>query len=113
VAEPLVRVELTASFLERLAAIETFLAETDAGFACDKLLELRTTVIPTCAASRASADAISIAAAVGAKRWPSWPRVATCPRSFEPRRAGRPAALPKVVDADRSPTELVAVLQTL
>jgi hypothetical protein len=47
VAEPLVRVELAASFLERLAAIETFLAETAAGFACDKLLdELRATVTP-------------------------------------------------------------------
>jgi hypothetical protein len=28
VAEPVVRVELTASFLERLAAIETFLTDT-------------------------------------------------------------------------------------
>jgi plasmid stabilization system protein ParE len=47
VAEPVVRVELTASFLERLTAIEAFLAETDAAFAYDSLLdELRTTVIP-------------------------------------------------------------------
>lgn len=46
-AEPIVRVELTASFLERLAAIEAFLTEADAAFACDRLLEeLRTTVIP-------------------------------------------------------------------
>ena len=46
-AEPIVRVELTASFLERLAAIEAFLAEADAAFAYDRLLdELRTTVIP-------------------------------------------------------------------
>ena len=46
-AEPLVRVELTASFLERLEAIETFLTEADAVFAYDKLLaELRATVIP-------------------------------------------------------------------
>ena len=45
--EPIVRVELTASFLERLAAIEAFLAEVDAAFAYDRLLdELRTTVIP-------------------------------------------------------------------
>lgn len=45
--EPVVRVELTASFLERLAAIESFLTEADAGAAYDRLLaELRTTVIP-------------------------------------------------------------------
>ena len=41
------RVELTASFLERLDAIEAFLVEADAGFAFDDLLaELRATVIP-------------------------------------------------------------------
>ena len=41
------RVELTASFLERLDAIEAFLVEADAGFAFDGLLdELRATVIP-------------------------------------------------------------------
>ncbi len=46
-AEPVVRVELTASFLDRLAAIESFLTEADAASACDRLLdELRTTVIP-------------------------------------------------------------------
>jgi plasmid stabilization system protein ParE len=46
-ADLLYRVELTASFLERLDAIEAFLAEADAGFAFDDLLaELRTTVIP-------------------------------------------------------------------
>lgn len=46
-AEPVVRVELTASFLERLAAIEAFLNEADAAFAYDRLLdELRTAVIP-------------------------------------------------------------------
>ncbi len=46
-AEPVVRVELTASFLERLAAIEAFLGEADAAFAYDRLLdELRTTVVP-------------------------------------------------------------------
>ena len=46
-AEPVVRVELTASFLERLAAIEEFLIEADATVAYDRLLdELRTTVIP-------------------------------------------------------------------
>ena len=40
------RVELTASFLERLDAIEAFLTEADAAFAFDDLLgELRTTVI--------------------------------------------------------------------
>ncbi len=45
--EPQVRVELTASFLERLAAIEVFLTEADAAFAYDELLaELRSTVIP-------------------------------------------------------------------
>ena len=46
-AEPVVRVELTASFLERLAVIESFLTEADAASAYDRLLgELRTTVIP-------------------------------------------------------------------
>jgi plasmid stabilization system protein ParE len=47
VTEGLYRVELTASFLERLDAIEEFLNEADAGFAFDALLaELRATVIP-------------------------------------------------------------------
>lgn len=42
-----VRVELTASFLERLAAIESFLTEAGAVPAYDRLLdELRTSVIP-------------------------------------------------------------------
>lgn len=46
-ADQLYQVELTASFLERLEAIETFLVEADAGFAFDRLLaELRATVIP-------------------------------------------------------------------
>ena len=46
-ADPLYRVELTASFLERLDAIEAFLVEADAGFAFDELLaEIRATVIP-------------------------------------------------------------------
>lgn len=46
-AEPLFRVELTASFLKRLEAIEAFLGEADAASALDRLLaELRTTVIP-------------------------------------------------------------------
>ncbi len=46
-AERLYRVELSASFLERLDAIEAFLVEADAGFAFDDLLaELRATVIP-------------------------------------------------------------------
>jgi hypothetical protein len=41
------RVELTASFLERLDAIEAFLQEADAGFAFDALLaELRGAAIP-------------------------------------------------------------------
>lgn len=41
------RVELTASFLERLSAIEAFLVQADAGFAFDDLLgELRATVVP-------------------------------------------------------------------
>ncbi len=41
------RIELTASFLERLDTIEAFLAEADAGFAYDTLLaELRAAVIP-------------------------------------------------------------------
>jgi len=47
VAEGLYRVELTASFLEGLDAIEAFLLSADAGFAFDDLLvELRATVIP-------------------------------------------------------------------
>ena len=46
-AERLCRVELTASFLECLNAIEAFLLEADAGLAFDALLaELRATVIP-------------------------------------------------------------------
>ena len=46
-ADPLYRVDLTASFLERLDAMEAFLVETDAGFAFDDLLaEIRTTVVP-------------------------------------------------------------------
>ncbi|MDP1899675.1 MAG: type II toxin-antitoxin system RelE/ParE family toxin [Rubrivivax sp.] len=46
-ADQLYRVELTASFLERLDAIAAFLVEADAGFAFDTLLaELRGTVIP-------------------------------------------------------------------
>lgn len=46
-ADKLHQVELTASFLERLGSIEAFLAEADAAFAFDALLdELRTTVIP-------------------------------------------------------------------
>ena len=46
-AEAVVRIELTDSFLERLAAIESFLTEADAAPAYDTLLgELRTTVIP-------------------------------------------------------------------
>ncbi len=49
-AEELHRVELTASFLERLDAVEAFLTEADAAFAFDDLLaELRATVIPNLA----------------------------------------------------------------
>ena len=49
-AEELYRVELTASFLERLGAIEAFLSEADAAFAFDDLLaELRATVFPNLA----------------------------------------------------------------
>jgi plasmid stabilization system protein ParE len=50
VAEDLYRVELTASFLERLATIEAFLTEAGAAFAFDDLLaELRAAVIPNLA----------------------------------------------------------------
>lgn len=46
-ADGLCRVELTASFLARLDAIEAFLQEAGAASAFDRLLdELRTTVIP-------------------------------------------------------------------
>ena len=46
-SDKLYRVELTASFLERLDAVEAFLVEADARFAFDKLLdELRAKVIP-------------------------------------------------------------------
>ena len=49
-AEDVYRVELPASFLERLDAIEAFLTEADAAFAFDDLLaELRATVIPNLA----------------------------------------------------------------
>jgi plasmid stabilization system protein ParE len=50
VAEHLYRVELTASFLERLDAIEAFLTEADGAIAFDDLLaELRATVFPNLA----------------------------------------------------------------
>jgi plasmid stabilization system protein ParE len=50
VADEVFRVELTASFMVRLDAIEAFLTEADAGFAFDDLLaELRATVIPNLA----------------------------------------------------------------
>lgn len=46
-ADQLYRVELTASFLERLESIDAFLLEAAAGFAFDDLLaEIRATVIP-------------------------------------------------------------------
>ncbi len=46
-SEPRVEVELTASFIERLESLETFLAEADAFEAYNKLLDgLRRTVIP-------------------------------------------------------------------
>ena len=49
-AEGVYRVELTASFLERLDATLAFLTEADAAFAFDDLLaELRATVIPNLA----------------------------------------------------------------
>ena len=49
-AEDLYRVELTASFLDRLDAIEVFLTEADVAFAFDALLaELRATVFPNLA----------------------------------------------------------------
>ena len=49
-AEDVYRVELTASFLDRLDAIDAFLTEADAAFAFDDLLaELRSTVIPNLA----------------------------------------------------------------
>jgi plasmid stabilization system protein ParE len=47
VAEPRIRVELTASFIERLESIKEFLTDADAPQAYDKLLDgLRRTVIP-------------------------------------------------------------------
>ena len=46
-AEPRIQVELTASFIERLESIESFLAEAGAPQAYDELLDgLRSTVIP-------------------------------------------------------------------
>lgn len=49
-AEELYRVELTASFLERLDAVEAFLTDADAAFTFDGLLaELRAIVIPNLA----------------------------------------------------------------
>jgi plasmid stabilization system protein ParE len=49
-AERLLRVEVTASFLERLASIDAFLTEADAAFAYDDLLTgLRDTVVPNLA----------------------------------------------------------------
>jgi plasmid stabilization system protein ParE len=50
VAEGLYRVELTASFLERLDTIEAFLTEADAAFAFDDLLaDMRASVLPNLA----------------------------------------------------------------
>jgi hypothetical protein len=50
VFEEVYRVKLTASFLERLDAIEAFLTEADPVFTLDDLLaELRATVIPNLA----------------------------------------------------------------
>jgi plasmid stabilization system protein ParE len=50
VAERLHEVRLTASFLERLESIESFLIQAQAGFAYDELLSgLRATVIPNLA----------------------------------------------------------------
>ena len=52
-AEQRYRVELTASFLKRLDAVEAFLTEASASFALDNLLaELRATVIPNVARFR-------------------------------------------------------------
>lgn len=49
-ADGVYRVELSASFLERLDAVEAFLTEADAALAFDDLLaELRATVIPNLA----------------------------------------------------------------
>lgn len=49
-ADGVYRVKLSASFLERLDAIEALLTEADAAFAFDDLLaELRATVIPNLA----------------------------------------------------------------
>lgn len=49
-AEQLYSVELTDSFIERLASIEAFLEEADAALAYDELLSgLRSTVIPNLA----------------------------------------------------------------
>lgn len=49
-AELLYRVDLTTSFLERLAAIEGYLTDVDAAFAFDKLLsQLRERVVPNLA----------------------------------------------------------------
>ena len=46
-ADEIHRIELSASFLQRLDAIEALWVETEAGFAFDDLLaELRATVIP-------------------------------------------------------------------
>jgi plasmid stabilization system protein ParE len=50
VVEDVYQVELTASFLERLEAIEAFLSEANAALAFDDLLaELRATMIPNLA----------------------------------------------------------------
>lgn len=47
VTEPLYRVEQTHSFCEQLLALDAFLADAEAGFAFDRLLDaLRSTVIP-------------------------------------------------------------------
>lgn len=66
VAEPPYRVELTASFLERLESIEAFLREADMPLAYDALLAvLRDTVIPNLAFSAHRPALPGPAAAVG------------------------------------------------
>jgi len=75
VADKLYRVELTASFLERLDAIQAFLVEADAGFAFDTLLaELRATVIPNPRLFPCIGGAILPTFRSRRKRWHSWPR---------------------------------------
>lgn len=109
VADPLYRVELTASVLERLDAIETFLVEADAGFAFDDLQastspsrpEAAAATVqsaPTAATNKPAAPARPVIAEVGLAR-----KAPPAPPVNKP--ATKPAAAPSAPAVRPKPTE--------